>query len=184
MANFNEAFEILMRLEFNSPSNALHLNKTEHGLTYMGIYEGAHPAWQGWTMIKQALRAFGNIDDASRALYRNVELSADVKAFYKAKFWDAMRLDEISSQHSANEIFIFGVNAGCKEAVKLAQRVVGVQADGVVGQATINALNFYDEAKFDKEYDRGEIAFYNKIIEINPAKRIFANGWRNRAEAV
>ena len=39
MANFNEAFKILMRLEFSFPENALHKNPTENGLTFMGVYE-------------------------------------------------------------------------------------------------------------------------------------------------
>ena len=95
-----------------------------------------------------------------------------------------MRGDEIASQHTADEIFIFGVNAGINKAVKLAQKIVSTKEDGVMGQISLTLLNEYDEAKFDKEFDRAELQYYNRLIEKNPKFRIYADGWRRRAEAV
>ncbi|WP_303296956.1 hypothetical protein [Campylobacter fetus] len=39
MANFRKSMEILLKLEFNNPNDALHKNKTENGFTFMGIYQ-------------------------------------------------------------------------------------------------------------------------------------------------
>ena len=167
MANFNDAFQILMRLEFSKPENALHKNPTESGWTFMGIYQDG-----------------GNIEKISRALYASENLRAQVRAFYKEAYWDRMRLDEISSQLKANEMFIFGVNVGVKPAVRVAQQLVGVVNDGIVGDQTIAAINRYDEERFDKQFDRAELEYYNKLIEKNPRLKIYANGWRNRALAV
>ena len=184
MANFNEAFQILIRLEFSKPGDALHKNPTESGLTFMGIYQGAHPHWKGWDEILGAVALGGNIEKISRALYASENLRAQVRAFYKEAYWDRMRLDEVGSQLKASEMFIFGVNVGVKPAVRVTQQLVGVVNDGIVGEQTIAAINRYDEARFDKEFDRAELEYYNKLIEKNPKFRVYANGWRNRALSV
>lgn len=184
MANFNEAFEILMSLEFREPSDALHINPTEEGLTFMGIYEKAHPYWIGWRKIKGVLREVRDLERASKSIYEDEELKESVKKFYKKAFWDKMRGDEITSALKANEIFIFGVNVGIKKAILLTQEVVGAEIDGVFGEETLNKLNAYDEALFDREFDRCEIGYYKKIVQKNPRFRVYANGWRNRALAV
>ncbi|MBF0898546.1 MAG: peptidoglycan domain protein, partial [Campylobacter concisus] len=46
------------------------------------------------------------------------------------------------------------------------------------------AINKVDEEKFDKEFDRAELEYYNMLIKQNPKLRVYANGWRRRAEAV
>lgn len=104
--------------------------------------------------------------------------------FYKANYWDAMRLDEINSYQKQAEMFIFGVNAGCKNAIKAAQKVVGVTMDGILGANTLAAINAYNEVSFDKDYDRAEIAYYRAIISANPTLARYERGWVNRAEKV
>ena len=184
MANFNEAFQILMRLEFSRPENALDKNPTESGWTFMGIYQDAHPRWAGWDEILGAAALGGDIEKISRALYSSEKLRAQVRAFYKETYWDRMRLDEINSQVKANEMFVFAVNVGIKPAVRVAQQLVGVVNDGIVGDQTVAAINRYDEARFDKQFDQAELQYYNGLIEKNQKFRIYANGWRNRALAV
>lgn len=49
-AKGEESMKILMRLEFNGAANALEVNKTENGMTYIGIYRVAHPDWSGWEL--------------------------------------------------------------------------------------------------------------------------------------
>lgn len=184
MANFNEAFQILMKLEFSHPEDALDKNPTESGWTFMGIYQTAHPHWAGWDEILGAVALGGDIEKISRALYGRENLRAQVRAFYKEAYWDRMRLDEVASQLKANEMFVFGVNVGIKPAVRAAQTVVGVEADGIVGDQTLAAINRFDEARFDKEFDRAELEYYNRLMQKNPKLKIYANGWRNRALAV
>lgn len=184
MANLNDAFQILMRLEFSKPGDALDRNPTEDGWTFMGIYQKAHPGWKGWDEILGALAHGGDIEKISRVLYASENLRAQVRQFYKEDYWDRMRLDEVASQLKANEMFIFAVNVGIKPAVRVAQQLVGVVNDGIAGDQTIAAINRYDEERFDKQFDRAELEYYNKLIEKNPRLKIYANGWRNRALAV
>lgn len=198
MANFNASYEILLRLEFNSPANALHKNKGESGLTFMGIYESANPAWSGWARVKSELNRLGYygagdgeiLKRASVNLYNDDGLKELVAAFYRAKFWDALRADEIKSQKIADEIFCFAVNVGIKAAVKTAQKVASeltganLAIDGAIGAQTLRVLNSCDVDAFDVAFDAAEIAYYDRIIAANPSLKIYARGWRNRAEAV
>ena len=180
----SKVFDIILKLEFNSPANALHKNKTESGWTFMGIYQTAHPKLSLWAKVNEAVSKYGSIAEASRNLYADKELLKEVEQFYKEKFWDRMWLDKIDSQHKANEMFVFGVNAGVSRAVRLAQIVSGAVADGVIGPKTIEAINKCDDKVFDVKFDEEEIKYYEAIVRNNPSKGIFLNGWKNRALAV
>lgn len=184
MASMDKVFDIMLKLEFNSPANALHVNKTETGYTFMGIYQKAHPNLVMWKQIDETVKRHKKLSDASIELYSNKVLLEEVKMFYKKNFWDRMRLDDITDQHKANEMFVFGVNAGCGRSVRLAQLVVGTVADGLIGPKTIAAINSYDVDEFDREFDEEEIKYYEAIVRNNPEKKIFLNGWKNRAKAV
>ena len=173
----------MLKLEFNSPSNALHKNATENGWTFMGIYQTAHPKLKIWEHIEAVVSKSKDVQEASRTLYKDTELLKEVESFYKEKFWDRMWLDEVESQHIANEMFVFGVNAGCSRAVRLAQMVSGAVADSIIGPKTIEKINQCDEKMFDARFDEEEIKYYEAIVANNPSKSIFLKGWKNRAMA-
>lgn len=184
MADVKNGLNILYSLEFNSPSNVLEKNKTENGYTLFGIYQKANPFWSGWNTVNGMMHQYGDMKLVSRKLYDNEYIRSLVEELYKREYWDKAKLDLVNSQHTANEIFIFGVNAGMGVAVKTAQQIVGTLDDGVVGNKTLELLNNFDESQFDKLYDEREILHYEEIIRENPEKKIYANGWRNRAIAV
>lgn len=183
--NFQIAFEILMTLEHSNPSDYLHKNSTESEYTIAGIYKSAHPNWLGWFIVNDTIqRNKGDIKAASKELYKNTHLKELVSQFYKEKFWDKMRLDEVCRSNTAVEIFVFGVNSGTRNAIRKAQKVVGVEQDGLIGKITIKALNNFDMDKFDMKFDEVEIAFYDDIIRRKPSFAIYQNGWHNRARTV
>ena len=184
-AKIQPALKILFSLEFADASNALHLNPGERGLTYMGIYEVAHPSWQGWEIIKETLNECkGDLKKASKILYKNEKLSKLVEEFYYNKYWKKAKLYALKSQRVANEIFIFGVNTGMRTAVRKAQKIVGTVQDGIVGTMTINALNSFDVDEFDMQFDELEIKYYDYLISRKPSFSIFRNGWKRRALTV
>lgn len=184
MKNFTNAFYTLMSLEFNSPKDALHKNPNEKGLTFMGIYEAAHPNWQGWGQVRAAINAYGDLKKASIALYNDDALVNLVASFYKKTYWDALCLDDANSQLKANELFCFAVNVGVKSAVRVLQNMLGLQCDGIMGQETLRALNNYNEQAFDVDFDRAEIAYYRNLIRKNPRLGVYERGWENRARSV
>lgn len=186
MAKFEDSMNILMGLEFSSASNALEVNPTEEGYTYMGIYQTANPSWSGWDIVEKAVADKDNrpLRDISKALYKNSALTENVYDFYFNTFWKPYRLNEIEEQHKADEIFVFGVNAGMKKSVKLVQGLVGCDVDGVIGSQTIHAINKSEFSFFDQGFDDKEIEYYKSLVQANPKKSIFIDGWINRAKAV
>ena len=185
MAKIEEALDIMYRLEFSNESNVLEKNATEDGWTFMGVYQGAFPNLDLWKVIRQKLQQYnGDMKLVGSMMYNNAAVREMVEAFYKKEFWDKAKLDEVHSQQIANEIFIAGVNMGMKKAVMLAQKLVGVPADGVMGPKTLKAINTHDDTAFDEMYDMLEMDYYEMIVVNDPRKRIYAKGWRNRAIAV
>ena len=183
MANFDASYEKMLKLEFSSASNALHKNPGESGLTFMGIYESAHPKWTGWSVIKSILKTYEVMELASRECYKNGLLRQMVKEFYKAKFWDSAKLDSVLPYEQAQLIFCFGVNIGVKKAVQIAQRIVGVSDDGIVGKNTLKALNSYSPLKFSEAYKLAMANYYRGLVDKNPKRYAqFLRGWLRRIE--
>lgn len=187
MADFYMAFLKLKGIEFSNPYNALHKNKGEDGLTYYGIYHSAHPEWSGWGRVMAHLSTHGfDRRLASITCYNDENLTQEVMYFYYMNFWVKLRLDEITSQKIAEEMFFFYINIGNKKkVVRYAQSIIGEVVDGIIGKNTIKALNEFDEVVFDKEYDQRQISHYKRLVKYNP-KRFgrFLKGWINRARLV
>lgn len=185
MADIKLSMELLKQVEHSGKTDKLlHKNKGEIGLTFFGIYEGAHPNWKGWSIIKRYLEFTPDIKQCSKILANVTDLYALVCDFYKEEFWDKARLDEVKSQKIADEIFIFGVNVGMKTAIIKAQFLIDAKPDGVLGSKTIALLNKYDEDKFDVLFDEEEIKYYDKLIKLHSKFKINEAGWHNRAKAV
>lgn len=182
MADFNLSYKNMLNLEFDAPKNALHRNKSENGLTFMGIYESANPEFCGWQKIYCTLKTCGQMEKASEILYNDEELRLKVEKFYKNKFWDEMKLDFVLPYRTADLMFKFAVNVGTKRAVKFAQRIVGVRTDGIVGKNTLKALNGYNPVKFENEYKAAFKKFYNDLAAKKDRHKIFLNGWLNRVK--
>lgn len=138
-------------------------NPTEMADTYAGIYRKVYPNWEGWTYVDK-----GQLPPT--------EL---VRSFYYENYYKA--LEDITSPDIRFSIFEFAVNAGLKKAVKIAQAVVAVAADGVVGPKTIGALNKTEVNDFLKSYMIARIKHYLDITNRDPNKyAIYLRGWLNR----
>ncbi len=182
MADINQAVKELGKLEFSSPSDLLHKNDGENGLTFFGIYQSANPEWRGWSIISRYLANEPDIKKCSVILSNVTDLLDLVYKLYKQKYWDLANLDLVTNQHTATEIFIFGVNIGMKLAIKKTQKLLGLEADGDVGPKTLEALNKFNTKDFDIKFDEVEIAYYE---ELGKQPRFVKNekGWINRAKA-
>ena len=182
MSRFNKAMEILKLVEHsNRNDKLLHKNKGENGLTFFGIYQSAHPNLRIWKTINRYLEIEPDIKKCSLLLSNVSDLKDEVYKFYKREFWDKMQLDRVNSSHICNEMFIFGVNVGYVTCIKETQKLLGVTADGIIGNITLGKLNQVDEVWFDKEFDKVEMAYYERLVEQKPHLAINLKGWFNRA---
>lgn len=184
MASLEKSMLLLKQVEHKTVNKLLHKNEGEHGLTFFGIYEAAHPNWKGWNIIKRYLANTPDIEQCSVILSNVSDLTQLVYEFYRREFWNKADLDSIIDQRKADEIFIFGTNAGMPIAIKKAQELVGVTIDGDVGPKTIKAINDFDVEKFDVFYDIEEKEHYDTLIARRDALRVNQKGWYNRAEFV
>jgi len=192
MADFEKAFDIVQKLEYSDCSNALHRNPGEDGYTFMGIYQKAHPNSPIWKEMKNYFRMVrvhgeptkNQLREVSRLMCGNGKALDEVRRIYKKEYWDRARLDEVKDQKIAEEIFVFGVNAGMDRAIKLAQKIVGVKADGVVGPKTLASLNSYNGNLFDILFDAGEAKYYESLVKAKKRFAKFKDGWFKRAKAV
>ena len=141
------------------------------GMTYAGISRRTWPDWPGWALVDS-----GQCD--SEAIK---DLACD---FFRRNFWDAINGDEIMPQSVAESIFDFSINVGVVTAVKLAQRVIGVADDGIIGQQSLTVLNYWqDPDKFIIRYALGKVAKYADICAHDARQKKFLLGWINRALA-
>jgi lysozyme family protein len=162
MADFLLAFESMIR---NEGGYVLHTVPGDRGgMTYAGIARNAHPDWPGWA----AIDAGGTPETEA------------IRAFYRERFWQPIRGDEIVSQPIARNIFDFAVNAGVTTAVRLAQIVVGTTPDGKLGPRTLAAINDFDPEKFVLAYALAKIARYRDIVTRDRTQQKFLLGWINR----
>jgi len=192
MADFNKAFETLMRLEWSNCEDALHKNEGEEGYTFMGVYQKAHPDSILWEILDN-YKFIEDIDGEpteeqlkrlSILMCNNTNALQEVKKIYRSEYWNRAKLYDVNSQKIAEEIFVFGVNAGIDRAIKLAQKIVGVKPDGIVGPRTLAALNGYNDKLFDIVFDAGEAEYYESLVRAKEKFARFEDGWLNRAKAV
>lgn len=125
MARFNEEFDKLMKAEggyVNDPNDA-------GGETYAGVSRKNHPKWSGWKIIDE-IKSKTDKKDLNKVLKQNVKLNKLLQEFYKFNFWDIMDLDDIPSQKIAHQLFDTAVNCGRINAIKFAQRTLGITPTG------------------------------------------------------
>lgn len=185
MAQFKKSYKILNDAEFGSnPEKFLHQNPTEDFVTLGGIYEKYHRLKIDWNFVHKILKATGDMKRASNMLYHDKVIYQQVYEFFYKEYWLGLKLDEVQSQKICDEIFLSAVHIGKKNSIKLAQKLVGAQIDGYIGDITVKCLNNYNENEFDKFFDKIEIENYQNMMEKNEKLAFYKQGFINRANFV
>ena len=127
------------------------------GLTRYGISKRAHP----------------EVDP------RNLSLES-AKEIYRKEYWNPCQGDAIKSQLVAELLFDSAVNMGVSQAIKLAQIAAGLDVDGVLGGATMQALNESDPATFAAAFTLAKITRYLALVKKNRKLEKYFYGWVRR----
>lgn len=184
MANFQEAYKIVRA---NEGGYVNHKNDTG-GETYKGIARNYHPTWPGWVLVDR----WKGVPNFPKNLDYDVVLQSQVRAFFKAKFWDVMKLDDVVNEELAVELFDTGVNMNTTVAVNFLQRALNVlnkqgllypdvPKDGIMGPKTLQVLNSHPDPKAVlKILNCLQGARYVSIAEGNPSQEVFMYGWLTR----
>jgi len=107
--------------------------------TAMGIDRGQNPNWQGWHIV-DSLKP-DTASNITHQLFNSPTFMGLVHSFFKANYWDVLKLDEVNDQQIANNLFDCSINQGSGIASRFMQEAAGVTVDGIVGNQTISAVN-------------------------------------------
>lgn len=101
--------------------------------------------------------------------------SEEVSSIYRSQYWDRIMGDALPSGPD-HAIYDFAVNSGVSRAVKFTQRIVGVEADGVMGNITLAAIKAYDPVALVGELCEARMAFLRRLKHWPT----FGKGWTRR----
>jgi lysozyme family protein len=95
------------------------------------------------------------------------------------QYWNQWQADRIENQSIA-EILVDWVWGSGIWGIKIPQQILGVVADGQVGNKTIEALNAVNPAEFYAKIFQARKEFLAHIVAHNQSQSIFLKGWLNR----
>ena len=153
MANFEKAIPFLLEKEGGLSND----KNDKGGLTKYGISQAAYPKLNIKALTKE-----------------------QAAAIYKSDYWDKMSLDKVESQLKASLLFEMGVNFGIITVAKMAQVLVKVDDDGIIGKDTLAAINAFEENIFIPSLKLVAIDKYRRICNNDKTQKGFLLGWLNR----
>jgi lysozyme family protein len=135
------------------------------GATMKGITLETYRAWKRNPHItKEQLKAIPDVD---------------VYDLYKQEYWDKINGDNLPIGVDY-AVFDAAVNMGVGRASKLLQEAVGVTADGVIGNGTLQAISKANTRSLLENFAAEKTAFY-KSLSTFPT---FGVGWLRRVADV
>jgi len=161
---FSDALAVILKEEGGYVNDPL----DRGGVTNLGV---TAKTWADWTG-----------KPASEAVMRGLTQVA-VAPLYKSRYWDKVAGDELGDALGL-AVFDFAVNAGPGRAAKLLQGIVGVDKDGQIGRATLQAVQAYTMRKgidtIIEAYCDARREYYRAL----PTFWHFGKGWNARVGRV
>jgi lysozyme family protein len=175
MASFDAFLPTLLRFEggfVDDPADPG--GATNKGITMLTFQEAAQPLLDKAPTLENLK---GLSDEDAGTLYRGL-------------YWDQVRADEFEAQDLADIVVDFCVNAGCSTGIKLLQRVLNeagtspaLGVEGLMGPATLRAIQNADPRDVYRRYRTARIAYYNELVADKPQLQRFLGGWMHRVSA-
>ena len=81
-------------------------------------------------------------------------------------------------------VFDYSVHSGVPRAVKDLQKILGVEADGILGPQTLEAVRDEDPDEIAKKYLEARKKRLQNIIKRSPKQKVFEKGWMNRISSL
>lgn len=159
-SNFDRALTFVLRFEGGYADHPA----DPGGATNMGITRAALAAWRGQPVSKADVRALKR---------------AEAAAIYRARYWDAIRADELPSGLDL-ALFDAAVNSGPSRSVRLLQRALGIKQDGRLGPVTLAAITSAQPARLLASLCAARRDFLKSL----PTFPVFGRGWSTRVDAL
>lgn len=158
--NFDKAFELLIGHEGGYTSLRSDPGNWTGGKVGVGVLKG--------TKYGIAANSYPNEDIKNLTLAR-------AKQIYKRDYWDKVWGDKLPDSF-AFHVFDMSVNSGISRSVKLLQKTVGSAQDGIMGPATLRAVQAMDVNAAIMLYNANRLKFYTSLSTFGT----FGKGWTNR----
>lgn len=149
-------------------------------LAHEGGYSN-HPLDPGgatnFGVTQKVYDAYRNYHGSKLQPVKNIA-SSEVSDIYNKNYWRLVRGDSLPCGIDY-AVFDFAVNSGVSRAVKYLQRLVGVEADGVIGFMSLDAIEKADRANPEKliaQYCSNRLEFLKQL----PSFNTFGLGWTRR----
>lgn len=111
---------------------------------------------------------------------KNMTKERAIKIYYK-DYWLPMNLMKLENEDLILQVFDFGVNAGIRVSIRILQRLVSVEDDGIIGKITAKVVNAENPDIVDRFKRRRKI-FYMNLASKKPKLEVFLKGWLNRVD--
>lgn len=147
------------------------------GETFAGVARKFWPSWRGWPIIDE-YKANHGLKGINSLLTNPIMIQA-INKFYKDNFWDVNKLDLVTNQQIANNVYDCGVNSGTGYAAKVLQVASKVTVDGVVGSGTIAAVNAGNPLVIYNSINTQREAKYTLLAK-SPGQAQFLKSWLSR----
>lgn len=158
--NFDNALKHLLAEEGGYVNHA----KDPGGRTNLGVTQRVWEEWVGQRVDETTMRFLK---------------PADVAPLYRKKYWDAIRGDELPDGVDLM-VFDAAVNSGVTRAIKWLQECVAAKPDGVIGPATLAAVNAINPSDLVSAFSARRLAFLRKLS----TWETFGKGWGARVHRV
>jgi len=158
--NWNKSFDLVIVNEGGYVDNKL----DPGGATNWGCTQAV---WEGYIGHKVSV-------DDMKALTKE-----DVKPLYKKRYWDAIHGDAIPSGLDYC-LFDCAINSGVNRSSKIIQEIVGVFADGAIGNNTVSAITQLNPITAINEFCDKRQAFLESLKTFP----VFGKGWSKRVSEV
>lgn len=122
----------------------------------------------GETKFGISKRAYPNTDIANLTI-------GDAKALYLRDYWLPLNADDLP-EGVAVELFDMAVNMGVKTAIKVLQKALGTEPDGIIGPQTRAAIMNADQAKLLRRLYAHRLITYTSMS----LWHLYGAGWTNR----
>lgn len=107
----------------------------------------------------------------------------DASIIAKTHYWDKLKADNIKNQSVAEFLVDFAYNCGVGTAAKKVQEIIGVQADGVIGNISLNAINNANQQDLFDKLKAKRRNYYLAIVARKPLQVKFLKGWLRRNDS-
>jgi len=135
-----------------------------------------------WTGGKKGVGVLkGTKYGISAAAYPELDIEhltlADAKYYFRRDYWNRCKCD-LLPDYLCVLVADFAYNSGCNRAIRILQKTLGVKIDGVIGNATLCAVNGANRKKLIADYCDNRLTFLQRCSGWS----FYGRGWTARVE--